>query len=967
MVAPAAAFRATFAANTIAAGTYRATGANTSTTLVLTTTVDAPAGSLVVVSGAANNASASTPTFRVSDSASNTYTTQLQGCGGPGAAALDGVCGFVATTRVSAQLAIGATITITLSAANTRIAANAQFFQGVAEAFRSTATSATSNTTTTTPSLVSGAVNAGDIVVGFAMVEDGSNTLTVDSDTLNGSWSTNSLAATSNGAGTTEVMANTQYKEVSAAGAQTYNLTTTSADNWMAVLVLNRMATPEAATNLSATPQNTQVALSWTAAASNDSPITDYVIEYKTSASPTWLVFADGTSPATTATVTGLVNGTSYDFRVTGVNAIGTSDVVAPTATATPRTVPGAPTGVSASATASTKSMQISWTAPASNGGASITGYTVIDGTDATICSSATTSCTVSNLSSGSSYTFRVYATNVAGNGANSTASASTLQTSIPNAPGDLRLISARYRFLIDWSAPADNGFAVSSYTATASNGTTTRTCTVSAPATRCTITGFPSAQSVYTVSVRATNVYGAGPASATVAAPTWFTPQKPQQTDLRTMDLSGLDLSNVNLTGADLTGVSFAGSNLSGAFLIGATITNANFSGATLTGLVSSQNVGTPAALPTGFLFRSGSIVGPGVNLSFQNLSGADLSGLSLSNLNFSNANLSGANLAGSTFLNGNFSNANLSGANFSGTNLTGANLSGANLSEAALSSATLTRVRSGNVSGTPASLPQKSRVVSGFIVSPRTLLIGANLSGTDLSGLDFTGINMQNANFTGANFSGVVAGPGTSFVSATLTNANFSNAALTAVSFAGVSMGGANLTSTTFTGGNFLNANLSGATLSGTSLVNANFTGTNFSNASVSSANFTGALLSGATLTNVSLANSNLTRLRSQNIVGTPTLPTGGAMIHGYIVSPNVNLSGANLVSHDLSSLDLTGVLLVGANLHGAKLDNTNLTRTNFKDAAINGGTTLVGTTGRPAVLPNGHVWRNNQLTKV
>ena len=54
----------------------------------------------------------------------------------------------------------------------------------------------------------------------------------------------------------------------------------------------------------------------------------------------------------------------------------GTSAASAPSATATPATAPGAPTGVTATSYANAQSV-VSWTAPASNGGAAITGYTV--------------------------------------------------------------------------------------------------------------------------------------------------------------------------------------------------------------------------------------------------------------------------------------------------------------------------------------------------------------------------------------------------------------------------------------------------------------------------------------------------------------------------------------------------------------------------------------------------------------
>lgn len=66
------------------------------------------------------------------------------------------------------------------------------------------------------------------------------------------------------------------------------------------------------------------IPLTWTAPANGGSAITDYVVQYRTSAGPgAWQTFADGTSAATGATVTGLTNGTGYDFRVMAVNAVG--------------------------------------------------------------------------------------------------------------------------------------------------------------------------------------------------------------------------------------------------------------------------------------------------------------------------------------------------------------------------------------------------------------------------------------------------------------------------------------------------------------------------------------------------------------------------------------------------------------------------------------------------------------------
>ena len=92
-------------------------------------------------------------------------------------------------------------------------------------------------------------------------------------------------------------------------------------------------ATPTVPTGLTATPGNKSVVLSWTA--SSNVP-TDYIIQWSPDAFvSTTNRFFDGVSTATTATVTGLTNGTSYSFRVKGYNGDGTSDASTATA-ATP-------------------------------------------------------------------------------------------------------------------------------------------------------------------------------------------------------------------------------------------------------------------------------------------------------------------------------------------------------------------------------------------------------------------------------------------------------------------------------------------------------------------------------------------------------------------------------------------------------------------------------------------------------
>ncbi len=197
---------------------------------------------------------------------------------------------------------------------------------------------------------------------------------------------------------------------------------------------------PQAPTGLTTTAtSSSQINLFWTAPANNGgSAITGYKIARSTDAGTTWsTLVANTVSSSTTYSNTGLAASAAYTYRVSAINAIGTSPVSntasATTLSGTTSTVPQAPTGLTAAAVSSSQ-INLSWVAP-NNGGSAITGYEIDRSTDGgstwgtLVANTASASTTYSNtgLATSTSYTYRVSAINSVGtSSASSTASATT-------------------------------------------------------------------------------------------------------------------------------------------------------------------------------------------------------------------------------------------------------------------------------------------------------------------------------------------------------------------------------------------------------------------------------------------------------------------------------------------------------------------------------------------------------------
>ena len=194
---------------------------------------------------------------------------------------------------------------------------------------------------------------------------------------------------------------------------------------------------PDPPTGLGATANGqTRIDLSWTAPASDGgAAVTGYRIEVSADGSSWSDLVADTGSTATTYSHTGLAAGTTRHYRLSAINSAGTSltSGTDSATTAAAATAPGAPTGLKPAANGQTR-IDLSWTAPSSDGGAAITGYRIEVSTDGSSWSdlaadtgSTSTSYNHTGLAAGSTRYYRISAINSAGTGpASSAASATT-------------------------------------------------------------------------------------------------------------------------------------------------------------------------------------------------------------------------------------------------------------------------------------------------------------------------------------------------------------------------------------------------------------------------------------------------------------------------------------------------------------------------------------------------------------
>ena len=194
---------------------------------------------------------------------------------------------------------------------------------------------------------------------------------------------------------------------------------------------------PGAPTGLTATANGqTQINLSWRAPTdTGGSPVTGYKIEFSANGNEPWTEVETTGNADTNYSDTGLTAGTTRYYRVSAVTSAGTgapSNMARATTLTAPVNPPGAPTGLTATANGQTQ-INLSWSAPSSDGGAAITGYRIEVSADGSTWSdleadtgSTGSSYSHTGLTAGTTRHYRVSATNSAGTGAASNVASAT-------------------------------------------------------------------------------------------------------------------------------------------------------------------------------------------------------------------------------------------------------------------------------------------------------------------------------------------------------------------------------------------------------------------------------------------------------------------------------------------------------------------------------------------------------------
>ena len=238
---------------------------------------------------------------------------------------------------------------------------------------------------------------------------------------------------------------------------------------------------------------------------------------------------------ATTYTQTGLTAGRTIYYQARAVNAGGVMSAWSAQVNAVVLSTSTVSAPQTLTASAGNGQVALNWAAPANNSGLGVDGYHYRYGETGGTMGEWTgagdvLTVTISGLTNSTGYTFEVRAYNSGGNGPASTVSATPLDApSVPGTPGSLSAAPISDRVTLTWTAPADNGAAISGYQyqSYATSGTAPTTWNNAGVVLSVVVSNLTKGTS-YTFNVRAMNSVGPGAAATATATPS-SKPSAPQ------------------------------------------------------------------------------------------------------------------------------------------------------------------------------------------------------------------------------------------------------------------------------------------------------------------------------------------------------------------------------------------------------------------------------------------------------